>query len=457
MEKNIGNRGGVHEISDYSGMLTPLQRIRLLKSYSFIRSATVAISGAATAQLITVAFSPLITRLYGPEAFGVVAVFSAAVMIIASVSDLMYGAAIVLPHSDQEARSLFKLSIITCLIVALISFIGFGIFREQVAHAIGFTASPALLMLGPLLVLLSGFCQPLHHWLYRVQRFDAISRISVVEAIANNTSKVTVGLIVATAPTLLILGVMSQILQTALLWIGAKPTLTCRDTAGKVDGAPNSSITIKEVAYRFRDFPLFRAPQKWLRQLSYNIPSLLLAALLEPAAAGFYLLANRVIRLPNTVIAEAAGPVFLARIAEASHQSESLRPILVKGTAALAILGLIPFGLMAIAGPWLFGHVFGSEWRVAGVYARWLSLSSYFAFLAVPTLAAIPILGLQGQFLIYEIAVTVIGIASLVFGALLLQSEIAAIALFSTMSALAIILQIVWCLICCDSRTRHNE
>jgi O-antigen/teichoic acid export membrane protein len=438
-------------------MLAIPRRLRRREHRGFIGSVTVSIRGAVTAQLITVVFSPLITRLYGPEAFGVVGVFSAAVMIIASASDLMYGAAIVLPHSDHEARSLFKLSVIICFLVALITLIVFGTFTQQVADMIGFKASPTLLLLAPLLVLLSGLCQPLHHWLYRVQGFDTISRISVVEAIFNNTSKAAMGLIVATAPTLMILGVLSQILQTALLWVGAKPTLTGCGATVKVDSVFRSSFPLTEVAYRFRDFPLFRAPQKWLRQLSYNIPSLLLAAFLEPTAAGFYLLANRIIRLPNTVIAEAAGPVFLARIAEASHRSESLRPTLVKGTAALALLGLIPFGLMAVVGPWLFRHVFGSEWAVAGEYARWLSLSSYFAFVAVPTLAAIPILGLQGHLLVYEIAFTLIGVASLIFGALLLHSEVAAIALFSLTNAFAIVLQIIWCLVCCDTRTRIEE
>jgi O-antigen/teichoic acid export membrane protein len=125
----------------------------------------------------------------------------------------------------------------------------------------------------------------------------------------------------------------------------------------------------------------------------------------------------------------------------------------MKGTAALAMLGLLPYGLVVAAGPQLFSYIFGAGWESAGVYARWLSVPSYFAFVAVPTLSAVPIIRLQGQFLAYEIAVTLISIISLAAGTLLLQSDVAAIAFMSIATALMIVLQIVWCLMHCETHT----
>lgn len=434
-----------------------LMRINELRAHPFVRSVIVAVGGAATAQLITIAFSPLITRLYGPEAFGAVGVFTAAVIVIASISDLMYGAAIVLPPSETQARSLFKLSVIICVIISLLSLLGFGLFYQEIAAAIKFSPSPALLLLAPLLVLLSGLCQPLNHWLYRQGKFNKISHINVAEALTNNASKALVGLVTATAPALLILGVAAKMLQTVLLWLSARPSLQKK---GAIQGPPEISIStasLKEAAYLYRDFPLFRAPQKWLKDLSYTIPSLMLASLLGPTAVGFYLLAARVIHLPNSVIADSTGPVFLARIAEASHRSESLRPILLRGTIGLAAIGLLPFGVVALTGPWLFGFVFGAGWELAGTYARWLSLSSYMTFVAVPTLSAIPLLGLQAQFLVYEIAVTLLGASALATGALMFDSDVAAIALFAVTGACMTLTQIMLCLGLCNHRTRGKH
>lgn len=431
-------------------------RLRDLKDQPFIRNASVAVGGAATAQFITIAFSPLITRLYGPEAFGAVGVFTATVLIIASFADLMYGTAIVLPPSEAEARSLLKLSAVVCLVISLISLFGFGIYRQEIADAVGFSAAPELLFFAPLMILLSGLCQPLHHWLYRQGKFNEISRINIVEALANNASKVLFGFVSATTPVLLVLGVASKLLQTILLWLRARPTLLRghSDTPSLEAAAPPA--TLRSVAYRYRDFPFFRAPQKWLRDLSFSIPSLMFASLLGPAAVGFYLLSTRVIHLPNTVIAEAAGPVFLARIAKATHQAQSLRPILLRGSIGLAAIGLFPFGLVALVGPSLFAVVFGAEWAIAGEYARWLSLSSYLTFIAVPTLSAVPLMGLQGHLLAYELVTAAIRAGALAFGALYFGSDVVAIALFSMVGACATLAQIVLCLALCNSRVRRG-
>jgi O-antigen/teichoic acid export membrane protein len=431
------------------------ERFHELRKHPFVRSAGVAIGGAATAQFLTIAFSPLITRLYGPEAFGAVGVFTATVLIIGSFADLMYGTAIVLPPSEADARSLLKLSALISVVISGISLLGFGLFRHEIAAAIGFSASPDLLFLAPLLILLSGLCQPLHHWLYREGKFNEISRINIVEALANNISKVSIGFVSATAPVLLVLGIMSKLLQTVLLWFRARPSIKRRDDpSSQSSDALLMPGSLRSVAYRYRDFPLFRAPQKWFRDLSYTIPSLMLASLLGPSAAGFYLLSTRVIHLPNTVIAEAAGPVFLARIAKARHQSADLRPILLRGTIALAAIGCFPFGFVAITGPWLFGLVFGAEWVIAGEYARWLTLSSYLMFIAVPTLSAVPLMGLQGQLLAYEVGTTAIRAGALAFGALYLKSDVTAIALFSIVGACATLTQILLCLALCNSRAR---
>lgn len=49
---------------------------RLTKS-KFVRNVAIVATGTAGAQAITMAFAPIITRLYGPEAFGLLGTFMA--------------------------------------------------------------------------------------------------------------------------------------------------------------------------------------------------------------------------------------------------------------------------------------------------------------------------------------------------------------------------------------------
>lgn len=427
-----------------------------LRTHPFVRGVAVIVGGTAAAQAITFAFSPLITRLYGPEIFGVQGIFLSVVGIVTPLASLGYGSSIVLPATDAEARILFRLSILISLVATILSAVIVGIFHREIASAIGFTASSSLLWLVPIVVLVTAAAQPFHHWLARKKQFGALSRISIAEATIVGAGKTAVGFIAATAPVLLASVALSGVLKVLLMWFSAKDTIGTEDSQPDRSHSPDTPTSLRETAYRYRDFPLFRAPLDWLNSVSYGIPSLMLAALLGPAAAGFYLLAFRVVSLPITVIAAAVGTVFLPRIAEASHRSERLRPLLLKGTAALAAIGLVPFGIMMIFGPWIFSFVFGADWSPAGDYARWLSLWFYFVFVAAPSFQAFPILGLQGHFLAYEIVVVILRTASLAFGALVLKDGMMAIALFSIIGALVNVAQIIWCVVSCDRRLRDT-
>ncbi len=68
-----------------------------LRERAFVRNVMTVAMGTALSQAIAMAFSPLITRLYGPEAFGLQSVFVTVVGLVSTVAALGYPTAIVLP------------------------------------------------------------------------------------------------------------------------------------------------------------------------------------------------------------------------------------------------------------------------------------------------------------------------------------------------------------------------
>jgi O-antigen/teichoic acid export membrane protein len=429
--------------------------VRWVGNNQFLRNVAVVAGGTATAQMISIAFSPAVARLYGPEAFGIVGIFMASLAVVTPLSTLTYGIAIVLPAADAEARALFKLSLLIGVVVTVLSALVFGGFHRQIADAIGFTAASAFLLLAPVVIFLSAIAQPLQQWLVRKGEFRAIARVAVIEAVTTGAAKAAIGLIVATAPVLLLLNILARVLQTSLLWLSARRTWLGGGPRPAATVAPPDRSLLKEVAWRYRDFPLFRAPQVWLNTVSRSLPTLMLAALLGPAAVGYFAIANRVLGLPGSLVSGAVGTVFLPRITQASHRSEKLRPLILKGTAGLALAGLLPFGVVIAFGPWLFAAVFGAQWVAAGHYARWLAIVLYFGFINVPSVQAIPLLGLQGQLLAYEIVAGSLRVASLAIGALVLHSDLAAIALFSITGAVVYVWLIAWVIYCSNTNSRQ--
>jgi O-antigen/teichoic acid export membrane protein len=423
-----------------------------LRSNRFIEDVTIIAGGTATAQLITIAFSPVITRLYGPDAFGILGVFTAVAAMVIPLSNLAYADAIVIPASESEAKTLVKLSFLISVLIFLILMLLIPFFHNQIAHLMGFDAAAIYLLLVPPFVLMDSWDHILRNWLIRKKQFKPISKIAIFHAAEIGATKSGFGLFFASAPLLIILNVTAHLFRLILTWVTALPTLTNHGTNFKMHFRQTTAL--KKAAYDYRDFPLYSMPQNLIFSFSQSLPTLMLAALFGPVSVGYYALSKRVLTQPFILISRSIGTAYLPRLAEAANRGEKLQPHIIKATGVLSLLGLLPFGAVIVFGPWLFNLVFGSEWVVAGEYARWLSFWLYFQFINVPCIKAIPILGLQGYKLGYEILSAFVSTGLLAFGALYLKSDIWAVALFSVGKAALYMGLILWVILLSRTRTR---
>ena len=81
---------------------------RLLPKNAFARGISLLVGGTAGAQLLTILAAPALTRQYGPEDFGLLAVYASLLALIGVISSLRYELAIPLPVGDAEAASASK-------------------------------------------------------------------------------------------------------------------------------------------------------------------------------------------------------------------------------------------------------------------------------------------------------------------------------------------------------------
>src|SRR5699024_2967087 len=149
----------------------------------------------------------------------------------------------------------------------------------------------------------------------------------------------------------------------------------------KDDDKSEKEKNIKRLAREYYDFPLYRAPETFLNAISNSLPILMLAAFFGPASAGFYSIGRTVLSMPSRLIGKSVGDVFYPIIATAANNNENITKLIIKATLALGFVGILPYGLIIAFGPYIFSLVFGSEWIIAGEYARWIALWSFFVFL----------------------------------------------------------------------------
>lgn len=388
-------------------------------------------TGTAGAQAITILVSPIVTRLYGPEAFGVLGAFLALVMVVSPVAALCYPIAMVLPRQDNEARKLAILSATLAFLLALIITVALLFFSEWIVAKLRLEAILAFTLFVPLAMFLSALHQILQQWLIRKKQFKVTAKVAFFQSAIVNSAKVGFGWLNPIAAVLIVIATLAHALQALMLFVGAKSTLLGQPSQ---PSDAEHSASIWQLARKYYDFPMFRAPQVFLNAVSQSLPVLMLLSFFGPAAAGFYALAKTILAMPSNLLGKAVADVFYPRITEAANNGENVAVLLNKATRALATAGFAPFAIIVIAGPWLFGFVFGAEWTSSGEYARWMALWLYAGFLNRPSVAAIATLSLQGFFLCFEIASVLLRVAALVVGFKVFHDDVIAVMLFSLVS-----------------------
>lgn len=410
-----------------------LAKIKNLTQSKFIRSVILVAGGAAGAQAITMAFAPIITRMYGPESFGLLGAFMATLGIVTPIAALAYPIAIVLPKSDDDAKGIAKLSVRIALVIALAFSLILLVAGEQIAAVLGMQAIAGFMLLIPLAMFFSALQQVMQQWLIRKKQFKVMARIAVSQSFILNGSKIGVGWFWPIGPVLIILATLGNMLYAVQLWFGAKKWA---DSAGRIDTPAAGEVDLKALAYKHRDFPYYRAPQIFINALSQSLPVLMLASFFGPASAGFYAIGRTVMGMPSALVGNAVGDVFYPRINEAAQSRQNIFKLILKATLLLGLVGIIPFGLVVVFGPWLFSLVFGQDWAMAGEYARWLSVWMFFMFMNNPSNKAIPVLGIQRFYLFFSTVTIVVRLIALAVGFLIFSSDIVAIALFSVSGAI---------------------
>jgi O-antigen/teichoic acid export membrane protein len=401
-------------------------------------------SGTAGAQALAMAFMPIITRLYGPEAYGVLGVFMGLAMMMVPVAALTYPIAIVLPKRDADARGLVRLSLAIAVLIALLAAALLASFGDALVERMGIEEVAPYLMLLPLVMLCGAGLEIAQQWLIRVQRFSLSARVAVLHALTHNTIRTLGGLIHAVPAVLVITTALGPALHALMLLVGIRRTTPEADRRTPSEGASASAMAL---ARRHQDFPLFRAPLMLINTVSQNLPTLVLAAFFGAAAAGFFTLCKQALSMPTQLIGKSVADVYYPRLAQAIQRREPVTGMLAKATAGLALVGLVPFALVFGAGPWLFALVFGPAWETAGEFARWLALAEYTIFITRPCSVAVPALALQGRFLIFEALSTGLRVAALLSGALLLEEARLTVIAFTCASILIYLSLIVIVLI----------
>lgn len=336
------------------------------------------ISGTALAQLITLLSAPILTRLYGPEAYGIAAIFTALTGILSVLACMRYEFSIVLPECDIEAANLLALSLIISVLMSSLTIPLIWYCGDQLLYWVSMPALAKYLWLIPLTVLISGIFAALNYWNTRSKHFMRLSIAKVSSQLVGSGTSLGLGYSGNTnGASLIIASLIGQTVATTVL-LGQ----ILRDNGRFI----YRNITWKNMwngVKRYRRFPLISSWGALINTASWQIPILVLGAFFSPVIVGFYSLGFRLIQMPMSLIGGAISQVFLQRGVEANKKG-NLDKLIEELFNKMLIIGLLPTMLLMVEGADLFVFVFGKDWREAGVFTQILAPWAFIWFLTSP-------------------------------------------------------------------------
>ena len=378
---------------------------QILPKSKFVRWVITLMTGTGLAQALLVAFSPILTRLYTPEDFGVFALYSSICMVLVIFATGKYELAIIVPKYDNEAINLVTVTAGLSLLVSA-TLLGFVlIWGARIIILLGHPEVGPWLYLVPLTTLILGCHHALNFWTNRRVRYKSMAASRVMQSGVSVSMQLAAGVSKLGFPGLIMGQMAGQLIST--LFLAKSLSLEDRRLFRRVSIKRMSCVARKHIGY-----PKYMVPGQIMSVGSNELPLLLLTVFFGVGVAGFYSLAKRVIEAPLSLVAAAVGDVYRQKAAaQYASQGECLNLFLAssKWLLMFALLTVLP---VILFGPSLFSFVFGENWRVAGEIASLLAILAFFQTVSSPLSTTLLLVGwLHIDFLWQFVRIILAGLA----------------------------------------------
>ena len=271
-------------------MLTKL--LTHTRSSPVARSMAMLTSGSALAQVIGVLASPLLSRIYTPEEFGVLGTVLAISLVISVVGSLKYEMALVLEKDDARAAAVLRLSVLILVIVSVVSaacIVGYSFWSAESGNRSEIQGY--LLWLVPL-VFLTGLFNIANMHATREEAYRTIAVSAIWRRLCTVACQLILGVLGAQA--------LGLILGNMLGCIAAVALIVARELGAFTrDPGPNRVADVAREHYRF---PCYTAPQGLVNMLSDQLPIFMLGPVYGADVVGSYFFTVRILQLPATVM-----------------------------------------------------------------------------------------------------------------------------------------------------------
>jgi len=396
------------------------------------------LSSRLAAQIIAVVTAPIIARLFLPEHFGIVQIFSSIAGVITVITCLRYELSIPLGKNEKEASASFTLSLFFTLIFTLVALAAVSVLKGKIAQWFKAPELEVFLWLLPISVFVGGLGNSLRYWAAREGRFGAMAWSGFGSALGGRLITIAWAVIIGTSVTGLFVGSFSGTAVGILLLL----VFLSRKLVSDIKNSHLNFEALWAVAKRQKKFPIFSSWSGLLNTISVQLPPIILGLYFSTTVVGYYSLGRRLVSLPMTLLGSSIAQVFFPTAAKEYNDTGTLSNIVRNVFRRLVQIGVFPIVALGFLGAPLFGFVFGEKWIEAGVYTQILSVWILFVFITSPLSTVFSVLQRQGTGLAFNIGLISSRTLALLLGAQMGSPRI-------TLAAFVVVSVIGWSFLLC--------
>ncbi|WP_409253044.1 lipopolysaccharide biosynthesis protein [Bacillus sp. SCS-153A] len=357
------------------GFITDL--VNALKNSKFAKSVMVLSAGTLVSNSLILLSTPILTYLYTPAEFGILSIYLSLLYSLKVVVSLLYEEAIPLPKSEEEGFHLLGLSLIIAFIFSVLVWVSGSMlpvgswFNAPVLDHYSWMLAISLLGIG--------FYEAFNLWSVRKESFKTISSAKVSMNSGQTASQVLLGLF-----NFNFIGLLVGDMAGRLTGFAAFLKLLIKNKE-----LPSFSVlTISgliRVMRRYKKFPLISSWSNIIESVCDQIPTFFLAAFFGPEAAGLYLLAQKILIIPEGLISYPVSQVYVSQAVQyLRDEKKKLLQLFKKTIQKMAFISFTVVGLIVLITPFLIDLIFGEEWKGAGGYLQAAALYSVSRMVVMP-------------------------------------------------------------------------
>ncbi len=348
---------------------------KLKPKSEYARNIVTVMTGTSIAQAIPIIISPILTRLYSPEDFGLYAIFASMVGIVVVIGSGRYDAAIMLPKSENDAINVLGAALLIAIMVSGLVLLGIIVFYESLMRTEELNFFGLYLYLLPVMILIGSFYTIFYNWINRQKKFKHIAFVKVGQTSSTAFINVILGIKSFQSTGLIFGQFFGQLIALGYLFYISFRHILWRNITFK---------KMKQQILKYSNFPKYDIPASFLNVFSIELPIFILGFLFSPAIVGIFSLSRRVVGMPVLLLSSSITAVFKQRATSDYNEYGECSDIYKKTFRSLFLIALIPFILLFIFAPQLFSFIFGSDWMEAGEYTQILIPMFFLRFISSP-------------------------------------------------------------------------